>query len=378
METDTVPRMAPGMTPTALIIDADEQRAQCVARMLTLAECRSIVTSTPLQAFKRLLQERITPAVLLGGTIAATHRLTLTRMTQQIRQQHGDAVPMLQLPDYAPEVQPVVASPLAPYSHTFSQACFELLDAIWAAPTTVAWGRTSRRGVSAHPLTLTLLPAWSCAPRVSQRLRSRNSHFRQVLHAAYELIGSLQWETAVTDVGLAQYARSEHWPPDDNAQEVPAEYLSLLNQAVAFSAIDNPTQQLRNWGDLATRASLERRMPSGLTQQALRLLPQERVVALTLKSFCAEMDAIRGEPLHIWRQLGENRYLIAHYSNLYIYGRYNWLPQAQPACHVWLGSYEATLRAVRLDTTWQISELECSHQTLTGHCVFALTQRRAA
>ncbi|HEV7128940.1 MAG TPA: hypothetical protein VGN32_16030, partial [Ktedonobacterales bacterium] len=65
-------------------------------------------------------------------------------------------------------------------------------------------------------------------------------------------------------------------------------------------------------------------------------------------------------------------YWLAHYSNLYAYGRAR---RTQPNCHVWLGSLDATLRLVHLQDNWNVREVECACQTLTGHCLFQLEPR---
>src|SRR6266571_2612037 len=117
------------------------------------------------------------------------------------------------------------------------------------------------------------------------------------------------------------------------------------------------------------RLSLEKRVPSTLSQQALKVFPEERAMSAALSAFTGEMNRIRGEDLHVWKRWSDGSYRVVHYSNLYAYGR---VRRPQMACHAWVASIEAMLSLLQLDSTWTVSEIECSCQTQTGHCVFAL------
>jgi len=57
-----------------------------------------------------------------------------------------------------------------------------------------------------------------------------------------------------------------------------------------------------------------------------------RVIPATLNAFTHEMNDIRSEELHFWRQRLDSSYWLVHYSNLYAYGRTS--ASSEPACHV--------------------------------------------
>jgi hypothetical protein len=352
--------------PTLLVIDANEERAQRLARLLTLADYHAIVTNTPFQAFDRFLQMPYIPeAILLGQIDQQGHTSVLPRLMQRLNQQvAGAAIPTLTLPAKVPAEPPLHASPDSPAFHIPAQASLAFLEAIWQVlPATCRYSKQPRRSQ-----VLSLLPGYGLAPRVTQQARSRSSHFRQVLQTAYDLMDAALWERLIGDVGLARYRRVTDWPANDATRAIPAEYLSLLHQAVAFSRPEDPISQLRRWGELGTQVSLKRRNLPAMMRQTLKLLPQERVMALALDGFTRVINEIRGEPLHAWTRWHDGSFRLVHYSNLYVYGR---LAPPEPACHVWVASLEATLRLLRPDKAWEVSELECSCQTQTGHCLFA-------
>jgi hypothetical protein len=83
---------------------------------------------------------------------------------------------------------------------------------------------------------------------------------------------------------------------------------------------------------------------------------------------------MRGEELHFWKPRGDGSYWLVHYSNLYAHGRTR---RAEPSCYVWLASIEATFQLAQVESVYEVSEVECSCQTLTGHCVFLIAPRLA-
>jgi hypothetical protein len=383
------------MHPPLLLIDAYEERAQRLARILTLANYRPYVAKTPLEAFRRFLQEPLLPQAIILGQMAdkgrfafarlflwmlneqrhgvpiialPQDRFTLTRLLQQLAHELRRDVPILTLQAEVPGEAPLTAHQASPTCHVFSPASMKVVKAIWH----VLPGTRHTLKVAQDALALKRLPMSGLAPRISKERRLRNSHFRQMLRAAHDLIDPRHWETLLGDVGLANYCSLGSWPPDDDERTIPAEHLSCLNQAVVFSRPDDPTGQLRGWSDRGVQISLERRTPSMLTQQVLKILPEEKVMSAMLKAFTAEMNEIRGEELHFWKQRPGGGYWVVHYSNLYAYGR---LFHPEPACHAWTASIEATLRLLHRDSAWKVSEVECSCQTQTGHCVFALLPR---
>ncbi len=355
--------------PSLLVIDADEERAQRLARMLTLANYHPLVTTNPVNAFKRSVNQPMAIQAILLGQISSQHQFCLNRNLQQLNYRQRINIPVISLPRDVPNKVPLYAnSQVAPY-HIASQSCLQLLEALWQIiPNTRSDLKLVKQSMVSRAL-----PANGVQPRVAQLLRSRSSHFRQVLQAAHNLMPIEQWETLIGDVGLAQYRRQTDWPSMDDAYAIPVEYYSCLNQAVAFSRPENPIEQLRRWGTEATSASLEKNAPTTLMQSVLKLATPSQVIRGVLKAYTREMDEIRGEPLHEWIPLPNGNYWLVHFSNLYAYGRAGRL-RSRPMCHVWLASIEATLRKFHLDTAWKAYELECSCQTQTGHCLFGLQQ----
>jgi hypothetical protein len=378
--------------PRLLLVDANEERAQRLARILTLADYRPCIAKTPLQAFGRLLQEPSLPQAIILGWIDDRNRFAFTRLFQWMVVEQGQNIPIIALPQSryilirllqqlayelrrdipftvllrpVPDEAPLIAHPSSPAIHVVSRASAQVLEGIWR----VLPGTRSSFRAARHSLVLDVLPITDLQPRVSRKLRSRNSHFRQLLRAARELIDPAQWDTLLRDVGLGSYCSLDAWPPDDDEHTIPAEYLSCLNQAVAFSQPDDPVGQLLRWGNRSTQISLEKRIPSRLTQQALKVFPEEQAMSAALNAFTGEMNGIRGEDLHVWKRWSDGSYRVVHYSNLYAYGR---VRRPQMACHAWVASIEAMLSLLQLDSTWMVSEIECSCQTQTGHCVFAL------
>lgn len=350
------------MYPLLLIIDADEWRAAAAARLLALLDYRTMV-ATPIQAYRRYLQAPFQPEAVLVGTIGESEASVFERLMGQLSRQHYGPLPVLALPATVPEEPLLLAAASDTVRHVFSPTALSFCEALWyKAPELRRVLRPAARAAA-----LDGLRDDGIAPRVTHTAHSRNAHFRQVLQAAYDVIGPDRWAWLLHDVGLGAFADSSAWPADDSARNVPAHYLSYLHQAVAFSAPDDPAGQLRRWGALGTRGSLAQKAPSALATGALRLMPGERVMLATLRSYAREMDAIRGEELHVVAQKANGSFLLVNYSNLYAYGR---AAGRGPGCCVWLGSLEETLRFVRLDSGWVVHELECSTQTLTGHCVF--------
>jgi len=355
--------------PSLLVIDADEERAQRLVRILTLANYHPLVEPTPAHAFKRVLDQPLAIQAVLLGTVSNQHRFFLQRILQQLAYKQGLNVPVVSLPAYIPDKIPLYADAQLSTFHVASQSCLRLLDSIWNI---VPFTRSDLK-MNKGAMVSKLLPAYGIQPRVAQKLLSRNSHFRQMLQAAYDLMSIDQWEMLISDVGLAQYRRQTDWPPIDDAYAVPAEYLSCLNQAVAFSQPEHPIEQLRRWSSNATQASLEENTSSPMMRRMFNFASPIQMMRGTLKAYTREMDEIRGEPLHDWIALPNGNYWLVHYSNLYTYGRAA-RQRSQPMCHVWLASIEATLRMVHLDIAWKVVELECSCQTQTGHCLFGFQQ----
>jgi len=355
--------------PTLLLIDAETERAQKLARLLTLAGYRPLVASAPLPALQRLLQTPFTPeAILLGQIDFGNAHSILPHLLARLRQQSGEAIPTLGVPDTIPDEPPLGASSASMLVHTPAPQALKALEPLWQTLPHTRWYSNSVQ----PSLVVSTLPDYQLKPRVTQEARSSNAHFRLILQAAYEVIGAAAWDQALSDVGLARYRLLADWPPDDKTRAIPAEFPSLLHQAVAFSAPAHPIEQVSRWSEWGTHASFSKRSISGLTKQAVKLMPKNRLLALTLQRFAQEMDDIRGEALHAYIPWEAGDCWLVHYSNLYIYGR---LAPPETTCQVWLSSLETTLRLVGLEEMYLVSEIECSSQTQTGHCLFAIQSR---
>ena len=385
------PRFLAAYTPI-LVVDADAFRAQRVARLLTLAGYRPIVASNPVEAFTRCMRGPWSPAAALIGAVGLANPLPLNRLLEHLARQRGSALPVLSLPPLAPDVAPIHVDPALPFFHTSSPESLAFFEDLWRIlPQTRAMPATPTR-----TLALDRLPQEGLAPRTAQRLRSSSHAFRRTLNAAALLVARqgrslAQWRTLLNDVGLAHVVSLTRWPTtaalaqpwdatnDDDLDEtpdeliVPAVDLSCLHQAMIFSRPSDPFAQTYAWGALAAESSLQRRKGGFLAQQALKLLSRERAMQAALNAFTHELDEVRGEQLHVWRAQPDASYLLVHYSNLYVYGR---MWRQEPTCHVWLGALDATLSSIHQDDQWTFAELECSCQTLTGHCVFAIRPRQ--
>jgi len=360
-------------TPTLLIIDSDEERSQRLAHILSMSGYRPLVKSTLYQAMELTYREQITPAALLLGQADLPQHHLFPRFVSRLGRRKGQSIYLIPslFRRTIPDEPPLCVKLASPSSHTLSPESLNILNTVATiAPSPI---RYQQLKVDTHALALETLPSVGLFPRLSLHRHVRSSYFLQALKAAHGLIENEQWENLMGDVGLAQYRQMNTWPPDTDAHVIPMEYLSYLQQAIIFSRPQEPAQQLRQWGYTTMDNVLQKRGLPMLAQQALRLLPQENQVQMTLNAFTRQMNEIRNEDLHAWAQHHEGTYWLVHYSNLYAYGRIN-SPQ-EPACHVWVAALERVFRQVGLDANWAIKEKECSCQTLTGHCVFEISPR---
>ena len=358
--------------PSVLLIDGDEARGQRVAAALTLADVRAYVVTNPYLAMERALREQFSPDVVLLGKGDWTSRSTdvvMTRMLRRLRTQSGAPAQVLLAP-YVTQAS-VLRTPEPMREALLPAPLRDELQALELVRQALPAARHDAMPTP-HSVVMDRLPAYGLTPRVSQELRSKNSHFRQVLQAAQAVIAPEKWDTLLGDVGLAYYRQREHWPADTDDREIPAILLSCLNHAVELSAPADAPAQLRRWGETGSQLSLQKRTPSWVTQQVIKVMPRDRLIAVTLNGFTQEMNDIRGEDLHAWVARDDGNYWLVHYSNLYVYGRAR---RSMPACHVWLASIEATLRLTHLDETLTVREVECACQSQTGHCLFALELR---
>src|SRR2546422_4598332 len=88
--------------PPLLVIDADQERSQHLARLLTLANYRPMVAATPVSAFRRSCQEPLAIQAILLGKISSQHRFFLNRLLQQLTDRQGSTIPIIALPVHVP------------------------------------------------------------------------------------------------------------------------------------------------------------------------------------------------------------------------------------------------------------------------------------
>jgi len=365
-----LPSLAKDLTPiylACLVIDADDERSQRLARLLSLLDYRPYVMSTLSEAHEHLIRDSFHPHVLVLGQAALRRHPLFASLLRRVEEQTGRELPRLLIQTLVPEVVPVHLDPATRSTHVLS---LQSLQILYTLEQLVPPHRTRMR-MTRPNLVLDILPTLGLFPRVAQSSRLRNRHMLQMLTAARTLIGEAEWQPLLRDVGLAQYQRESEWPPENDDDAIPTEYLSLLHQAVAFSHSENATHRLRQWGAEA----LQPYRPAMLTLRALKLLPQERALRVILEGLTEQMNDLRGEALHGWWQRPDGTYWLVHYSNLYAYGRIARV--RQPACQMWLAAIERLLHLVGLGQTWQVNERECSCLTLTGHCVFEIKPKPA-
>jgi hypothetical protein len=197
-------RLAKDLSPTypaCLIVDADEERAQRLARLLTLTDYRPLVVSTLSQALERSLREPFQPHALLLGQAGLRRHPLFSSLVRRVEQQTGKEIPRLLVQTPVPEAVPVgIDSSIHSPTHVLSQRCLQILSTLGELVpphrTTVA--------MTAPSLVLDILPALELLPRVAHHRHVGNRHLLQMLTTARILIGEEQWENVLRDAGLAQ------------------------------------------------------------------------------------------------------------------------------------------------------------------------------
>src|SRR5579859_3666268 len=118
--------------PSLLIIDADEERAQHLARILTLANFHPMVEPTPANAFKRVLDQPMAIQAILLGAVSKQYRFFLQRILQQLTYTQELNLPVVNLPLHIPNEIPLYAADQEVSTfHVASQSCLRMLDSIW-------------------------------------------------------------------------------------------------------------------------------------------------------------------------------------------------------------------------------------------------------
>jgi V4R domain len=352
-----------------VIIDTDEVRSQRLASLLTLTGVRAMVTTSTYQAFDRCLKERCVPEAILVGQNEEIASALFSRFSLYLKQELKYDVPVLRIGNiHLVDGNLLVADERAStHIHQVSPLNRDLLKKIWQV---VPSARISLKHTESAYV-LNSLPKLGLHPRVTHLNRSTGQHFWEQISAAKRIIPANQWETLLTDVGLAQFCQEEHWP-DKNEQQhtVPSEYFSLLTRAVLLSNPAQPAKQVYDWTMLVGAEVLKKPVLISIIQQASKFLGQERIIRILFNEILRQSRIARGEDLAGYKRLDDGSYLLAVYSNIHIYG---FMGAARPSCYVWIAAINKGLEVSNLQKRWKVREIECSGVSHTGHCVFHLT-----
>ncbi|GHO86373.1 hypothetical protein [Dictyobacter formicarum] len=353
-----------------LIIDSDEVRSQYLARLLTLAGLRAIVTSTPYQAFGRFLKERFVPRLILLGQQEETTSPIFSRFLQRLTMELQQEIPVMPLASiYLPDGLVLSAEDtISSTMHCISPPNSLILKRIWQfLPSAQIPLKTAE-----HTMVLELLPKLGFKIRVARSKRSFSSHLHLELKAAKQVIPPEQWNYLLTDVGLAQFCKEEQWPPAVDQSTIPPQYFALLMRAVMFSAPMQPLQQVYRWAGQVEADTLQKAIFLFLMQQIPKVIGADRTMRTLLTILTNEIDNRRGEKLTEWKRFGNGSFIFVFYSNIFVYSV---MGAEQPLCMPWQYSFDLMLRLVKQEQQWDIREVECSAQTHTGHCVFLISPR---
>jgi serine/threonine protein kinase len=204
----------------------------------------------------------------------------------------------------------------------------------------------------------------------SHRLPMLNSHFFNAFQTAMHVAGD-RWQDLLLAAGMHDYLLNT--PPDDAGHQTPLVQLAVLNEAFEEVFGSYSLEKLRRWGVLHQELEIERDKKSGARRRSLRLMPpgHKRRISFLLKNYTEQMDVVRGERLHVWRQVGED-FWVAFFDSAYVLGR----RKTVPSCHAVTGSLEALLRWAGLANSWMVQEIECGCVTGTNDCVFAISSAK--
>jgi hypothetical protein len=204
----------------------------------------------------------------------------------------------------------------------------------------------------------------------SRRTPLLNSHFFNAFQTAMHVAGD-RWQDLLLAAGMQEYLLNT--PADDAQHGTPLVHMAILNEAFEEVFGSYALEKLRRWGVLHQELEIERDKKSGARRRSMRLMPpgHRRRISFLLKSYTEQMDAVRGERLHVWRQVEED-FWVAFFDSAYVLGR----RKSQPSCHAITGSLEALLRWAGLANSWMVQEIECGCVTGTNDCVFAISSAK--
>jgi hypothetical protein len=212
------------------------------------------------------------------------------------------------------------------------------------------------------PSVTSLLQHLGLPQLIGRRAYVRNSYFALLVHSARELSGP-RWPDVVQAAAMPEYLNRDPAATADHGTP-----LSQVNALVeAIEALFSAPHAMHEWA-----AAVD-----GVWQPAAvrrRVIGGRRQLGEVLGEFAEALDDIRGEHLHVVRQVDASQVWVIHYSNLF--AKRATRPVA--SCQFLVGAYEAMLRRHGLLNSWRVTELECGAMTGTGDCVFALRSKESA
>jgi serine/threonine-protein kinase len=188
-----------------------------------------------------------------------------------------------------------------------------------------------------------------------------NSYFAAMMRHG-KAVCELRWPDVLSAAGLEKYFYDD--PPDDDGRQAPVEAISRLAEAFEVVFGQSSPDLMRRWG----RATTDNWIRSRHMRSIRRLGSGAQKVESTLQALTQNLDRVRGERLHAWRQMDKSQFWLVHCDNLMVVGR----RKAVKSCHFWTAAVESTLRWGGLANDWVADEVECGCVTGTFDCVFSI------
>ncbi len=193
-----------------------------------------------------------------------------------------------------------------------------------------------------------------------------NSFFATVLQFGAQAAQS-RWPDVLFAAGLSEYLGEV--PADAGGRTATVESCSRLAEGFERVFGGDAVDVTHRWGQLTMDHWLKTTQ-----KQPFRMMGRpEQKVADGLYVFTRSLDRVRGERLHVWKQVDKNQFWLVHYANLFAVGR---CKQAR-ACHFWVAALQSVLRWGGLANDWVVEEIECGCVTGTGACVLMISRAGA-
>ena len=142
------------------------------------------------------------------------------------------------------------------------------------------------------------------------------------------------------------------------------EAISRLAEAFDLVFGQSAPDLMRRWGRTTTDSWIR----TSRHRPVRRLGSGAQKVESTLAAMTQNLDRIRGERLHTWKQIDRSQFWQLHCDNLMVVGR----RKPVKSCHFWTAAVESTLRWAGLANQWVVDEVECGCVTATFDCVFSI------